>query len=142
MSEHETNIEEAKAQLASRLEDLGRFNQLSEDYEPGAIQETSFDDQAILETVGEPEEYGLSWEVDSISPRWGTVTYAYVISTGGPHEEFQITVEGDEVKRVTFVSLPWFDRVELELTPAEESIVRQFVDRFMYVDGYTDGRVL
>jgi hypothetical protein len=103
--DHQT---EARELLARRVEDMTYF--LSDAY---AETDHEGDDEH-----GSHYDYGLSWEKEITNHREETVTYAHVLSTGGPHDEFRVTFDyKGSVESVTFVYLPWFDRVEIDVVP-------------------------
>lgn len=110
---------EALAQLASRVEDMQAFLDM---------ECLEGDDE-----LGSVYDYGLEWSKDTTDHRNGTVTYVHVISTGGPHEEFQVTFGFNQggasvdVDGVTFVSMPWFGREEITV---EDTNVTDFYNQF------------
>jgi hypothetical protein len=83
------------------------------------------EDEGPLYEAGLPQiyDYGLEWAKHTTNHREGTVTYVHVLSTGGPHDEFQVTFDPDsgKVDDWKFVYLPWFDRVELGSNPYDLS---------------------
>lgn len=117
-----TEETEARDQLYSRLSDMTDFL--------GALSEDNPD--AETEEQGPVYDYGLEWALDSRSYRDETLTYRHVISTGGPHEEFLVTFDigTEECTGVTFVSLPWFGRVDVELTGDDETTAKDFYTTF------------
>lgn len=108
-TEHETNEREARELLERRLED---FRYFCGDAYATADETEEYDDEH-----GSVNDYGLSWEHEMTNHRTGEETYRHVLSTGGPHDEFQVTFEpvrhGYAVSAITYVYLPWFDRVKI-----------------------------
>lgn len=110
-TDHET---EAREQLASRAADMRAFLEMDDAHEG-------------TDEMGSVYDYGLEWTAESRSYRDSTITYRHVVSTGGPHEELLVTFaesigEGVHVTGVTFVSLPWFDRVEIPVADDDERV--------------------
>ena len=59
-----------------------------------------------------------------------------VLSTGGPHEEFDIVYnENNKPIRGTFVYLPWFDRIEIPLSDEEVDAVVDAYSLDYVIDG-------
>lgn len=122
-----THQEEAERLLDSRLADMRTY--LGAD-DPYADEEPIGDAE-----LGSVYDYGLSWERDSYSYHNDTLTVRHVLSTGGPHDEFVVTFDRDgSVSAATFVYLPWFDRVEIDLYtqvgPEACETVVDFYERF------------
>ena len=104
MTEETDNRAEAERQLASRLAEMRTYNDFDGDPDDGP------------EELGPVYDWGLEWTKAITDHRNETVTYVHVLSTGGPHEEFRVTfAPSGAIEAVMFVSLPWFDRVEIEL---------------------------
>jgi hypothetical protein len=124
MTDNEKHEDEAREQLASRIATMREYLDLAE---RGV---DVYDD--LPEDVYPLNEWGLEWAKDTTNHRDGTVTYVHVLSTGGPHDEFQVTFDSDDgrVTSWTFVYLPWFGRVELSYSPDENGTVREFYETF------------
>lgn len=117
----------AREQLASRLTDMQAF--------------LGMDDAAEgADELGSVFDYGLEWAKDSMSWARSTVTYRHVISTGGPHEQFDVTFGRNEhgyglvIDSITFVSLPWFGRVEIPLSGDDLVTAEAFYESFFADD--------
>jgi hypothetical protein len=114
MSEdRETHEQEAREQLASRIAEMHVYLSAAED------ERDVWDDDAMADRgngdLYSLADYGLEWTKATTNHRDGTVTYVHVLSTGGPHDEFQVEFDGKgSVESVTFVYLPWGDRVEID----------------------------
>lgn len=158
MTTHDDNVREAQAQLASRVDDMRAMLALARgDYNSDGARDLLDDhgyDVSDIDAQDAAQDivstYGLSWERDSASFRDETVTYVHVLGTGGPHEEFQVTFASDgrygySVESVVFVSLPWYDKVEIPLLDdshgSEDAVtVSDFYDTF-YADLVHDDNV-
>jgi hypothetical protein len=139
-TERAINFKEALQTLKSRIEDFKRFNKLSPDWEDNPTKE----DQKTLDDLGSPYDYGLSLEKESYNYRSELVTWRYVLSTGGPHDEFEFqadkngSIERDSIK---FVFLPWFDRIEKPLSDFSEedqTAVINFLGNWLYLEIYDE----
>lgn len=148
MADSSSVQDEAVELLGRRLADMRWF--CSEEYDP-----ESPDDEH-----GDVYDYGLEWSHELTNHRTGELTYRHVLSTGGPHDEFVVsfcedasgTGRGYEVTAVTFVYLPWFDRVEIPLPSeagtgllveaAQEFYSRFFADLVGLVRGVSETETL
>lgn len=121
-----TNREKAYEQMASRLGDMREYLDVAND----GRDVTDPDDTS--EELGPLDEYGLEWTKDVTNHRDQTVTYVHVLSTGGPHEEFQITFDPEKgtVDDVLFVSKPWFGREEIRLVGSDDETAVSFYEAF------------
>lgn len=130
-TEEQQHQREAEELLKSRLQDFTQF--LARE----AIGSWREDPTTGDEELGDVEDYGLEWTKQSTDHRWGTVTYVHVLSTGGPHDEFQVTFDPDTgvPKRILFVYLPWFGRVEIEV---EDDEAFDFYEQFFGPDVVVD----
>jgi len=126
MTDHDDNEREAREQLASRADDF-RAYLACDDPDEGAPEE-----------LGSIYDYGLEWSKHTTNHYDDTVTYRHVLSTGGPHEEFRVMFDDrGQVAHWTFVSLPWFGRVEIESHDRDALDVRDLVAEF-YATNYGD----
>lgn len=58
--------------------------------------------------------------------------YEIVLSTGGPHDEFQVTVNSDnEVESVEYVFMDWFDGARKTLSGDDERTALEFLSAFL-----------
>lgn len=113
MTTEQDHEQEARELLASRIADMRSYLSLAgEGYDVYDDSEVGQRTEDELYSIG---DYGLEWSKHTTNHREGTVTYVHVLSTGGPHDEFQVTFDPDkgQVMRWVYVYLPWFDRVEL-----------------------------
>jgi hypothetical protein len=129
MSEtHDNHVSEARQLLASRVEEMSAL--LAATHE-----ETDAD---ILDGYEDAYDYGLAWNKYLTNHIDETVTYIHLLSTGGPGDEFHVTFgPNGEVENVTYVYLPWFDRVEIDVDEWINSTVRDFYATF-YADLVTE----
>lgn len=121
------NRQEAYAQLESRVADMAKYLEL-------ANEDVDVHDDEIYEhedgELSPVSEYGLEWRKASTDHVNETVTYHHVLSTGGPHEQFNVTFEGSKVVDVWFVSLPWFGREEIGLVGNDRETAKDFYETF------------
>lgn len=124
----------ASKHLRYRLDDLAHMNRLSDEWEDHPTD----DDQTILDEIGNPYELGLDFSKYQTNHYEDTVTWCWLLSTGGPHEEFLLTFgEYDRLERASFVYKDWGTRDEITFEPHElagEYIgapLGAFVDRFL-----------
>jgi hypothetical protein len=111
----EDHKREAGDLLAGRLAEMRTFLAFDGDPDDGP------------EELGPVYDYGLEWTKAVTDHIAETVTYRHVLSTGGPHEQFDVTFgERGVVDAVTFVYLPWFGRVEIELSGDDAETAREF----------------
>lgn len=115
------------AAMELRLEDIRFFVRVgfAADYD-----DMSAADRMRAETdCGAFNEYGLSFEYtgpgeespSEVDSPYGF--YRFVLSTGGPHEEFRFSPEG----RISFCLVDWFDFAEIPCTdPAAREMARYF----------------
>lgn len=79
-------------------------------------------------------EYGLSFEwKEGDEGRPGF--HAYILSTGGPHEEVRFYGDASgRIYRVTFALLDWFDGAEVDIThePAAQMLRERFEEAEMF----------
>jgi hypothetical protein len=120
------NRTEAYKQRDSRMSDLAYL------YRPYDFERTelidflrddqgrNIDDEATDDEISDAiyscqSECGLCFD-KHYDEESGYVYYAFVLSTGGPHEEvrFYVDSEGD-LRSSSFVSKPWFDLIEISM---------------------------
>ena len=134
MTKEMTEREEAIRLMSSRIADFQNFNKLSDDWEDKPTKA----DEKTLDELGRPDEYGLDLSRLSYNFRNESTTWVFLLSTGGPHDEFQ--VEADRygtVEDVTFVYLPWFGRQELDVTGTDFEAIKEYMERFHYLESDT-----
>jgi hypothetical protein len=134
MSSTDESRAAARDHLKSRLADLAIMNTLSDEWEDRPTDE----DERILNDIGHPYEMGLDFRKYQTNHYEETVTWSWLLSTGGPHEEFLLTFgEYDRLERASFVYMDWGTRDEIRFEPHELSgdyigaPLGEFVDRFL-----------
>lgn len=120
---------EAERLLESRIADMRRYLELADE---GVDVHDSED---MPEDIGPVYDYGLAWDKVTTDHREETVTYEHQLSTGGPGDEFHVVFElgTGVVDKVTFVYLPWFDRVEIDFDMEDEdsgALLKRFYETF------------
>jgi len=119
MSEtHNTHVSEARQLLASRVEDMRAL--LAATHEDTQSTNTDILD-GFEDTYDAAANYGLAWVKYLTNHIDQTVTYVHQLSTGGPGDEFHVTVSPTGVENVTYVYLPWFNRVEIDVTRTDDA---------------------
>lgn len=107
------SIDETLQQQRAIREAMGNHLDLDEARElRPAMQANDLTLRDVVEESSAAEEVADGWS-DALSLQTETVA-RLVWCTGGPHYELRWTVGNPE--GATFVSLPWFDRVELPAT--------------------------
>lgn len=117
MSEtHDTHVNEARQLLASRVEDMRALLAATHG-------DTQSDDilDGFEDAYDAAANYGLAWVKYLTNHIDQTVTYVHQLSTGGPGDEFHVTISSTGVENVTYVYLPWFDRVEVNVTRTDDA---------------------
>jgi len=130
MSEtHDNHVSEARQLLASRMEEMSALLTATHGETDADIldgYEDAYDAAA---------HFGLAWTKYLTNHIDKTVTYIHLLSTGGPGDEFHVTFgPNGDVKHVTYVYLPWFNRVEIATI---SETVRDFYATF-YADLVAD----
>lgn len=142
MSEREKSCEERIAgRLASRLEDFRAFNVLADAWQStdvtqeiirGACEalnidadEYSGDAGSLRENAQDRQyEYPLHVSVERV--------VTVLLSTGGPHDEFRVTVDDDgEPVRIEYVFQDWFDGASRYLNGDEFDTAAEFLRPFV-----------
>jgi hypothetical protein len=114
-STHEQNILDAKDCMKHCVENVMKFH---------TIEDSDEKDKFLEDEFREPLEI-----------RKETIV-RIVLSTGGPHEEFDIVYNDDNKPiRGSFVYLPWFDRVEIPLSDEEVDAVIDAYSLDCVIDG-------
>lgn len=120
MSEtHDSHVSEARRLLASRVEEMSALLAAAHEEADADIldgYEDAYDAAA---------HFGLAWTKYLTNHIDKTVTYIHLLSTGGPGDEFHVTFgPTGNVENVTYVYLPWFDRVEIDVCGVNATNVR------------------
>lgn len=131
------SMREAKRYLKDRVADFKKFNKLGYDWDDAPSKA----DQKILDELGDPNQYGLDLRKESYDYIEEEYKWQYQLSTGGPGDQFTFKADkfGGGLNEIQFAYLPWFDRIELELNLDQEAVVKQFVERFLYLEVDREG---
>src|SRR5690606_15355643 len=120
MSEtHNTHVSEARQLLASRAEDMRAL--LVATHEDTQSANTDILD-GFEDAYDAAANYGLVWVKYLTNHIDQTVTYIHQLSTGGPGDELRVTFgPNGDIENVTYVYLPWFDRVEIDIMHTDDA---------------------
>lgn len=103
--------------LAGRLEDFQRI-----------VTAQSSDDQDVIEEATE-EHYDYPLHVSTKR------LVVVLLSTGGPADEFRVTVDEDDVpERIEYIFQDWFDGASKLLDGDEFDLAASFLEPFLYND--------
>lgn len=116
----------------ARLYDLALLLRFPEEEDRLHLGREDEDESSLLselEDLGLLSEYGLSFDKGRHSEKGRYL--AFVMSTGGPHEELRWYLDADlKPREATFVSKPWFGYVELMLTGSYDATAIRLFNHF------------
>lgn len=136
---HEDHRVEAERQLKRRVRAMEVYAAAAENgVDVYDDSEWEFDGEWFTSTIstddlvelGPLSDYGLAWVKATTNHLDETVTYQHQLSTGGPGDEFEVTFDyRGNVESVVYVYLPWFDRVEIDMT-GDETVTNFYATHF------------
>lgn len=121
-TDYPTCEQRVDAALADRIADIRKLLDLY--YE---------DSEADDDDLGNIHDYGLSLEWSQPDEDTGEQYLRYILSTGGPHDEFRIwpnAVQWSGMERVQYVYQDWFDGATSGLTGSQWDTMAEWYDLF------------